>query len=161
GASRASVADRTTGMTAMFTPRYAAVEQLTSAKQGPWTDIYSVSATLYHAIVGEPPPSSLERVLNDTHKPLSRLQPPGYPMRLLHGRDAGLAVRPEARPQSIAEWRRLLVEPRYADPESTVFVRRPPAVAAKAVATAPPPAPAKPRFFPLATREARQIARVV
>ena len=52
GASRASMADRTAAMTAIFTPRYAAAEQLTSDKQGPWTDIYSLSATLYHAITG-------------------------------------------------------------------------------------------------------------
>jgi len=65
GASRAAMADRTAALTAIFTPRYAAAEQLTSDKQGPWTDIYSVSATLYHAITGRPPPSSLERALND------------------------------------------------------------------------------------------------
>src|SRR5262249_36034421 len=40
GASRASMADRTSAMTAVFTPRYAAIEQLTSDEQGPWTDIY-------------------------------------------------------------------------------------------------------------------------
>jgi serine/threonine protein kinase/peptidoglycan hydrolase-like protein with peptidoglycan-binding domain len=173
GASRAAITDRTAGLTAMFTPRYAAVEQLTSAKQGPWTDIYSVSATLYHAIIGEPPPSSLERVLNDTHKPLSRLQPSGYPPRLLHGLDAALGLRPEARPQSIAEWRRLLTEPRDADLESTVFVRRSPTVAAptvqpptaaaesNAVEAVAPPARAEPTFSPSARRDARPVVRAL
>ena len=52
GASRAAMAGRTTAMTAIFTPGYAAVEQMTSAKQGPFTDIYGLSATLYHAITG-------------------------------------------------------------------------------------------------------------
>ena len=69
GASRAAMADRTAALTAIFTPRYAAAEQLTSDKQGPWTDIYSLSATLYHAITGRPPPSSLERALNDSYEP--------------------------------------------------------------------------------------------
>src|SRR5215470_9622284 len=36
GASRASVAGRTAAMTAIYTPRYAAVEQMAPAKQGPW-----------------------------------------------------------------------------------------------------------------------------
>ena len=40
GASRAAMAGRTTAMTAIFTPGYAAAEQMTSARQGPWTDIY-------------------------------------------------------------------------------------------------------------------------
>ena len=54
GASRAAMVGRTTAMTAIFTPGYAAAEQMTSAKQGPWTDIYGLSATLYHAITGGP-----------------------------------------------------------------------------------------------------------
>ncbi|NDH64218.1 MAG: serine/threonine protein kinase, partial [Alphaproteobacteria bacterium] len=57
GASRAAMAGRTVAMTAIFTPGYAATEQMTSAKQGPWTDIYGLSATLYHAITGKAPPS--------------------------------------------------------------------------------------------------------
>ena len=67
------MADRTAAMTAIFTPRYAAAEQLTSDKQGPWTDIYGLSATLYHAITGKAPPSSLERALNDAYEPLAKL----------------------------------------------------------------------------------------
>jgi peptidoglycan hydrolase-like protein with peptidoglycan-binding domain len=105
GASRASVADRTQGMTAVFTPRYAAAEQLTSDRQGPYTDIYSISATLYHAITGRPPPSSLERALNDTYKPLAELAPQGFSPALLEMIDAGLAVRANDRPQTIAAWR--------------------------------------------------------
>ncbi len=58
GASRSAMAGRTTAMTAIFTPGYAAAEQFTSARQGPWTDIYGLSATLYHAIVGKVPPSA-------------------------------------------------------------------------------------------------------
>ncbi|HEV3494049.1 MAG TPA: serine/threonine-protein kinase, partial [Reyranella sp.] len=44
GASRAAIAGRSTALTAIFTPGYAAAEQMTSAKQGPWTDIYGLSA---------------------------------------------------------------------------------------------------------------------
>src|SRR5882757_5156874 len=111
GASRASMAGRTAAMTAIFTPRYAAAEQLTSTKQGPWTDIYGLSATLYHAITGEPPSSSLERALNDTYVPLTRLLPQGFSQSTLQAIDAGLAVRPKDRPQSIAIWRDRLSSP--------------------------------------------------
>ena len=60
GAARAAMADRTKTMTAIFTPGYAAPEQFTSAKQGPWTDIYGLSATLHYAITGRrrPAPST-------------------------------------------------------------------------------------------------------
>ena len=49
---RAAIAGRSAALTAIFTPGYAAAEQFTSAKQGPWTDIYGLSATLYQAITG-------------------------------------------------------------------------------------------------------------
>ena len=65
GASRAAMAGRTTAMTAIFKKGYSAVEQFTSAKQGPWTDIYALAATLYHAITGAaPPPSAFDRMLD-------------------------------------------------------------------------------------------------
>jgi serine/threonine protein kinase/peptidoglycan hydrolase-like protein with peptidoglycan-binding domain len=108
GAARAAMAGRSTTMTAIFTPGYAAAEQFTSAKQGPWTDIYGLAATLYHAITGQIPPSAVERILADTYRPLSDLRPPGYAPTLLDGIDAGLAVRAEDRPQSVAEWGHML-----------------------------------------------------
>ena len=47
---------------------------MTSDKQGPWTDIYGLSATLYHAITGRTPPSpQWRRVLNDSYEPLTKL----------------------------------------------------------------------------------------
>ncbi len=108
GASRAAMTGRTVAMTAIFTPGYAATEQMTSAKQGPWTDIYGLAATLYHAIAGEPPPNAFDRLLDDEYKPLARLAPPGFSPGLIAGIDAGLAVRASDRPQSIAGWRALL-----------------------------------------------------
>ena len=108
GASRAAMAGRTTAMTAIFTPGYAAAEQMTSARQGPWTDIYGLSATLYHAITGKAPPNVFDRMMEDGYEPLGRLQLPGFAHGLLVGLDAGLAVKASDRPQSIAGWRPIL-----------------------------------------------------
>jgi serine/threonine protein kinase len=123
GASRSSMADRTAAMTAIFTPRYAAAEQLTSDKQGPWTDIYGLSATLYHAITGKAPPSSLERALNDAYEPLAKLSPEGYSPGILQGIDVGLTVRAKDRPQSISEWRDILSSTGEQVSDETVFER--------------------------------------
>jgi serine/threonine protein kinase len=136
GASRSSMADRTAAMTAIFTPRYAAAEQLTSDKQGPWTDIYGLSATLYHAITGKPPPSSLERALNDAYEPLAKLSPEGYAPGVLQGIDVGLTVRAKDRPQSIAEWRDTLSSTGEQVSDETVFERPKPRPKPK---PAPPP----------------------
>ena len=111
GASRAPLAGGTGAMTAIFTPGYAAAEQFTSAKQGPWTDIYGLGATLYHAIVGRPPPSAFDRMVSDTYEPLARLRPAGFAPAFLAAIDAGLKLRAADRPQSIAEWRALLEQP--------------------------------------------------
>jgi hypothetical protein len=108
GASRAAMAGRTTAMTAIFTPGYAPAEQFTSAKQGPWTDIYGLCAALHYAIVGRPPPSAFDRMVNDTYEPLTKLSPPGFSSRLLSSIDAGLAMQASDRPQSIADWRTML-----------------------------------------------------
>jgi serine/threonine-protein kinase len=55
-----------TVMQGLGTPEYAPPEQY-HTKQGrtdPRTDIYSLGATLYHALVGEPPPMVSERVVD-------------------------------------------------------------------------------------------------
>ena len=108
GASRAAMVGRTAAMTAIFTPGYAAAEQMTSAKQGPWTDIYGLAATMYHAIAGKAPPNAFDRMLDDAYEPLGRIASAGFSPGLLAGIDAGLTVVARDRPQSIAGWRPIL-----------------------------------------------------
>jgi peptidoglycan hydrolase-like protein with peptidoglycan-binding domain len=111
GAARAAIAGRTASLTGIFTPGYAAIEQFTDARQGPYTDIYALSATLYQAIAGDKPPSAIDRALEDRCVPLVKLRRAGFAPALLAGIDRGMAVRPEARPQTIAQWRMLLFPP--------------------------------------------------
>src|SRR5262249_10129961 len=121
GASRAAMAARTASLTAVFTPGYAAVEQFTSARQGPWTDIYGLAATLYRPITGEGPPNAVERALEDGIVPLAKRQPGSFSRNLLAGIDAGLAVRAGVRPQSVALWRSMLQAATAVDGEDTVL----------------------------------------
>ncbi|WP_147155211.1 protein kinase domain-containing protein [Reyranella soli] len=140
GASRTAVVGRSQAMTAIFTPGYAAAEQFTAAKQGPWTDIYGLAATIHHAITGCTPPNAIDRVIEDTYTPLadSRLT---FPRALLAGIDAGLAVRALERPQSIVEWRRSLSAP-DADggAAATIFMAHAPPVTTTALAPTATPA---------------------
>ncbi len=144
GASRAAMAGRTSAMTAIFTPGYAAGEQMTSARQGPWTDIYGLSATLYHAIIGTAPPSAFDRMLDDEYQPLAKKAPPGFGRGLLVGLDAGLAVRASDRPQSIAGWRPILGHTAAPDAAVTVALTTSPPTVQPTVqaAVVPPPATA-------------------
>src|SRR5260221_1528206 len=122
GASRAAMVGRTTALTAIFTPGYAAAEQMTSARQGPWTDIYGLSATLYHAITGHVPPSAFDRMLNDTYDTLARLKPKEFAQGVLAGIDAGLAGAARDRPQSIAGWRPILGMTQAPAADATVVI---------------------------------------
>jgi serine/threonine protein kinase len=127
GASRAAMAERSQTMTAIFTPGYAAAEQFTSATLGPWTDIYGLAATMYHAIAGAIPPSAIDRILKDEFVPLAELEPEGFAPELLAGLDAGLAIRAEERPQNLAQWRHALRSGERPTPsiETTRMERRP------------------------------------
>jgi serine/threonine protein kinase/peptidoglycan hydrolase-like protein with peptidoglycan-binding domain len=171
GASRAAMAGRSQVMTAIFTPGYAAAEQMTAAKQGPWSDIYGLSATLYHAITGAAPPSAFDRMLDDEYQPLGQLQPSGvlggFLPGLLVGLDAGLAVRASDRPQSIAGWRPILGQAsmadaqatmamtRSADANATIMVRQPTITPPVSPTITPAPAPAEPP----SPRESRRTRR--
>jgi len=55
-----------TVMRGLGTPEYAPPEQYDTKKGGtdPRTDIYSLGATLYHALAGAPPPTATERVVD-------------------------------------------------------------------------------------------------
>ena len=154
GASRAAMVGRTAAMTAIFTPGYAAAEQMTSAKQGPWTDIYGLAATIYHAIAGKAPPNAFDRMLDDGYEPLGKLAPQGFSPGVLAGVDAGLTVAARDRPQSIAGWRPILGMTAAPEPNATMGMGKRDAAPAARVSvlgpatvspTAPPPPAAKSR----------------
>jgi len=108
GASRAAVLARTRAMTAVHTPLYAAPEQMTSGRQGPWTDIYALAATLYHCVTGAPPAGAMERFTGEALLPAADAAKGRYAPTLLAAIDAGLELKPAERPQSIAGWRQVL-----------------------------------------------------
>jgi len=92
---------------------YAAIEQFKpELKTGPWTDIYGLSATLYHAVTGTAPPTALQRweaAQSHGQDPLGALEPPPGDDRAWRDITAlisrGLVLQPASRPQSMREWR--------------------------------------------------------
>ena len=63
GAARAALGGQTRTITGMVTPGYAPFEQYhTRVRQGPWTDLYAMGATIYRCITGNTPVDATERV---------------------------------------------------------------------------------------------------
>lgn len=62
GSARLAVQDADKSMSIMLKKGYAPKEQYSSrSKQGPWTDVYAVSATLYELVTGHKPSDSNDR----------------------------------------------------------------------------------------------------
>ncbi|AAF12449.1 serine/threonine-protein kinase [Deinococcus radiodurans] len=125
GSVRAFDSGKTVAHTRLVTPGYAPLEQYSSAaKFGPYTDLYALGATLFHALTGQMPPAATDLSLGTPLPPL----PPGTPPNLREAVLSCMAPRIENRPQSAQALRRILRG------EGTVTV-----TAAPAAAPAPQP----------------------
>jgi serine/threonine protein kinase len=121
GAARHVVANATQNLTALLKSGYSPIEQYAGEgglKQGPWTDVYAVCAVLYTAAIGRAPNAAIARVVRDD-MPSARSAGQGrYSQAFLAAIDAGLALRPEQRPQSMAELQDWFSRPDPAEPSA-------------------------------------------
>ena len=105
GSARFEAAEATSTSVTFHTPPYAAVEQYVKTyEQGPWTDIYALSVVMYECVTGEKPPEVLERLHGGLGTALADGHWPGFSKKFLQAIDAGMAIRPSERPQSIRAW---------------------------------------------------------
>jgi WD40 repeat protein/serine/threonine protein kinase len=113
GSARGEIASHTKTVSALVKPGYSPYEQYaeTSRQQGPWTDIYALGGTLYHAITGKRPPDSPSRMVKDELVSARDGALSSYRAGFLKAIDKALALNVEARPQSIAAWRGDLLAP--------------------------------------------------
>ncbi|WP_425260757.1 serine/threonine protein kinase [Rubrivivax sp. RP6-9] len=111
GAARRVISDKSQTLTAILKPAYAPIEQYAEAgsvKQGPWTDLYALGATLHYMLLGRPPAPATARAVQDDHTPLAGQLLPGCSDGFLRLVDWMLAPRPADRPQHVAAVRAVL-----------------------------------------------------
>lgn len=101
-------------LTTLVSPGYAPIEQYGTQKirQGPWTDIYGMGATIYRAITGTMPAAAVDRGeaivhgSKDPYLPLREVYSDRYSEDFLAAIDHALAFKAQDRPQNIAMWRK-------------------------------------------------------
>lgn len=88
------------------TPGFAPFELYTDSVEwprGPWSDIYALCAVMHALVIGSKPAPAPERRAEDTYEPLASLGPAKYSEDFLSVIDAGLAMAPADRPQTLAD----------------------------------------------------------
>lgn len=118
GAARQVIGQQSNNLSVVLTDGYAPNEQYSArGKQGAWTDIYSVGATMWSAISkGEIPLSAPERIdahINQEPDPLvsaSVLGQSRYSSSFLQAIDWALTTVPNGRPQTVQEFQNVLLQ---------------------------------------------------
>jgi serine/threonine protein kinase len=148
GAARHVISDRSQTLTAILKPSYAPIEQYgesASLRQGAWTDIYALGATLHFLVTQAPPAPATTRMVHEDAPPLAASSYPNVSQRFLQVIDWMLAPRPADRPKSVAELREVLaghrdVPTRSDAPAHAAWQRTAPVPSVGRAKTVPPPA---------------------
>jgi serine/threonine protein kinase len=113
GSARRVIGDLTQSLTAVLKPNFSPIEQYADEvhmRQGDWTDLYSLGATVHFMVTGKTPTPAVMRVVRDVLPALSNPDTvySGVSARFLAAIDWTLALPLEDRPQSVAALRQAL-----------------------------------------------------
>ena len=114
-----------------FSPGFAPPEQVSGMRTGPYSDQYSLAATIYYLLVGKSPADSAQRMMGSANYiPLNEANP-AVSAHISDAIGKALAIRPEDRFGSIAEFLTALTHPEVTisrgEALKTVMAGRPPA----------------------------------
>lgn len=116
GAARQTLTEGAFRLNPMYTPGYAPPEQYKNRELlGPWSDIYSIGASMYTCISGNAPPAADARITRDRYVPAAKAFSGRYSDQLLETVDWCLQLDHLKRPQSALALQKVLL--REKDPE--------------------------------------------
>ena len=101
GAARQTLHADLSRLYPMYTPGFAAPELVTRKELGPWTDIYSLGASIFTCMVGVPPQSAHERREDDRMEGYYQQLEGVFSSGLIQLMRWSLMVDPLQRPQSV------------------------------------------------------------
>jgi serine/threonine protein kinase len=125
GAARITLSQEQSKLKPMYTAGFAAPEhyRFKPEELGPWSDIYSVGATMYTCIAGTPPQAGDQREEKDRIIPLRTLARQGYSEDLYGIVDGCLQLDWLKRPQTAFELqKRLAEEPPEQEKRASTFL---------------------------------------
>ncbi len=117
GAARQTLTAEGLRLNPMYTPGFAPPEQYKNRELlGPWSDIYSVGASMYASLAGVAPQSADARIERDRYVAATKLFSGKYSRQLLETIDWCLQMDHMKRPQSVLSLQKVLL--REKDPET-------------------------------------------
>jgi len=111
GAARQTLTLEKSKLSPMYTPGFASPEQYKNRDLlGPWTDIYSVGATMFSCLAGFAPQAADQRLQNDKLASAKKLWGGQYSDQLLEIIDWCLQLNYMDRPQSVFQLQKAILE---------------------------------------------------
>jgi basic membrane protein A len=109
GAARQVLGEQSKSLSVVLKPGFAPIEQYqTRGKQGPWTDVYSLAATMYYCLTGQIPDASMDRIDEDNLQSLTQQGVTVTPI-LEKALSKALSLRAVNRFQTIVEFKNALI----------------------------------------------------
>jgi serine/threonine protein kinase len=111
GSSRQALTENQAKVSPSYTPGFAPPEQYYDRKLlGPWSDIYSIGATMYSCLTRTSPLAANQRIKNDLLVPAVKIGKDRYSQDLLQTIDKCLSLDYLKRPQSVFSLQKSLLE---------------------------------------------------
>lgn len=135
-----------------FSPGFAPPEQISGLRTGPYSDQYSLAATIYYLFSGKPPVDAAQRMMGAALFTPLNMAVPSVPLHVSEAVSRSLAIKPEDRFANIADFLTALTNPQVTQiaqgDQKTVVANRYPPILPPAPVNAKPNMPT-PRKSPL------------
>ena len=114
GAARQVLGEKSKSLSVILKQGFAPFEQYqTRGNQGPWTDIYSLAATIYYCLVGKVPEAAMDRINRDDLKTLPMLGEYAQP-KMAKVLSKALAIKEASRYRTMSEFKQAVEEMGFA-----------------------------------------------